>query len=91
MMGKKKKVVDGVHQYSADSYVIPDDPEVKKKLEWFMDQKLALMMHWGPYSQLGIVESWALSDKDAPWSRKCVDWNITGEDFKKEYFDLKSA
>ena len=87
-MGKKKKVVDGVHQYSADSYVIPDDPEVKKKLEWFMDQKLALMMHWGPYSQLGIVESWALSDKDAPWSRKCVDWNITGEDFKKEYFDL---
>lgn len=30
----------------------------QEKLEWFRDQKLGLMMHWGAYSQLGIVESW---------------------------------
>ena len=62
-----------------------------QKLEWFQDQKLGLMMHWGAYSQLGIVESWALSDQDADWSRKCIDWEVTGEDFKKQYFDLNKT
>ena len=51
-------VEEGTHNYSsAKSYVKPTDPAVLEKLEWFQDQKLALMMHWGPYSQLGIVES----------------------------------
>ena len=46
-------VEEGVHNYSAaDAYVWPADPKVRQKLEWFQDQKLALMMHWGPYSQL---------------------------------------
>ena len=80
----KEVVVAGVHNYSReDSYVVPTDPRVLKKLEWFKDQKLGLMMHWGPYSQLGIVESWALSDGDADWSRGGIDWEVTGEEFKK--------
>lgn len=83
------KVAAGVHNYSAEEeYVMPDDPKVLQKLQWFQDQKLALMMHWGAYSQLGLVESWALSDADAEWSRGGVDWEITGEEFKKEYFNL---
>ena len=49
------------------------------------------MMHWGAYSQLGIVESWALSDADACWSRHCIDWEVTGEEFKKQYFDLNKT
>jgi alpha-L-fucosidase len=85
-------VQEGVHNYSSeDSYVVPTDPKVLQKLEWFQDQKLALMMHWGPYSQLGIVESWALSDADAYWSRNCIDWEVTGEEFKKQYFDLNKT
>ncbi|MBQ3793115.1 MAG: alpha-L-fucosidase, partial [Lachnospiraceae bacterium] len=57
---KDDVVVNGVHNYSQeDQYVWPTDPEVVKKLEWFRDQKFALMMHWGTYSQLGLVESWA--------------------------------
>lgn len=85
-------VVDGVHNYSReDLYVWSEDPRVLRKLEWFRDQKLGLMMHWGPYSQLGIVESWALSDGDADWSREGVDWEVTGEEFKKEYFDLNKT
>ena len=87
--GEKEAVVAGVHNYSReDSYVWPEDPRVLRKLEWFQDQKLGLMMHWGPYSQLGIVESWALSDADAEWSRDGIDWEVTGEEFKKEYFGL---
>lgn len=86
---EKEIVTNGVHTYSAaDSYVWPSDPKVLKKLEWFMDSKLAIMMHWGIYSQLGIVESWALSDADAEWSRTGIDWDVSGKEFKKQYFDL---
>lgn len=89
---QEEMIQEGVHNYSTkESYVVPTDPKVLQKLEWFQDQKLALMMHWGPYSQLGIVESWALSDADANWSRNCIDWEITGQDFKKQYFNLNKT
>lgn len=89
---KEEAVQDGVHNYSReDRYVWPEDPKVRKKLEWFQDQKLGLMMHWGPYSQWGIVESWALSDADAVWSRRGIDWEITGEELKKQYFALNKT
>ena len=89
---KDDMVENGVHNYSTEeSYVWPTAPAVRKKLEWFRDQKLGLMMHWGAYSQLGIVESWALSDADACWSRHCIDWEVTGEEFKKQYFDLNKT
>ena len=85
-------VKNGVHNYSTkDRYVWTEDPKVLQKIEWFRDQKLGLMMHWGAYSQLGIVESWALSDADACWSRHCIDWEVTGEAFKKQYFDLNKT
>ena len=84
------KVVQSVHRTSEEqNYVIPADPLVRQRLEWFQDQKLGLMMHWGPYCQLGIVESWALSDRDGEWSRRDIDW-VDGdmEWFKGQYWDL---
>ena len=69
-------------------YVYPEDPLIRERLEVFRDWKLALMLHWGPYSQLGIVESWALSDEDAEWSRRQVDWRVDGETFKEQYRGL---
>lgn len=84
-------VENGVHNYSAaKDYVWPTDPEVLKQLEWFQDQKLALMMHWGLYNQLGIVASWALSDVDVEWSRHQINWT-DGEDFKKQYYALNKS
>lgn len=89
---EEEMVEHGVHNYStADRYVWSKDPAVLKKLEWFQDQKLALMMHWGPYCQLGVVESWALSDADAEWSRTGIDWEASGSEFKKQYFDLNKT
>jgi alpha-L-fucosidase len=46
------------------------DPAVLKKLEWFEDLKFGLMMHWGPYSQWGVVESWTICSEDEPWCRR---------------------
>jgi alpha-L-fucosidase len=49
------------------------DPAVLKKLEWFKDRKFGLMMHWGTYSQWGIVESWTLCSEDEPWCQRPTD------------------
>lgn len=88
----KEEVKQGVHNYSSEkNYIYPEDIRLQKKLEWFKDQKLALMMHWGPYSQLGIVESWALSDMDSDWSRGGIDWHVDDATFKKQYTELNKT
>jgi alpha-L-fucosidase len=82
----------GVHNYSSESeWVKPEDPVLLERLEWFKDQKLALMMHWGPYSQIGLVESWTLSDEDGDWARRGVDWTQDYEEMKREYFALSKT
>jgi len=82
-------VIDGIHgALQEDQYVRPTDPTTLERLEWFQDQKLALMMHWGIYSQVGMVESWALSDKDGDWSRGGVDWTDDMTEFKQTYHNL---
>ncbi|MDR1530976.1 MAG: alpha-L-fucosidase [Clostridiales bacterium] len=86
------EAAQGVHGYLSESeYVPPTEPTVIESLENWRDKKLALMMHWGPYSQLGLVESWALSDADAEWSRQGVDWEADGETFKRQYADLNKT
>lgn len=85
----QEEVHEGVHHYTSErDWVKPAEPLLQERLEWFRDQKLGLMMHWGPYSQLGVVESWALSDGDADWARDCIDWGVEGEELKREYFGL---
>jgi alpha-L-fucosidase len=74
-----------------ENYVRPEDQLIQKRLEWFQDQKLALMMHWGIYSQIGLVESWALSDADSDWSRGGVDWDLDAQSFKNQYRDLNRS
>lgn len=89
---KQEIVHQGVHTYSQEeSYVWPKDAILREQLEWFQDQKLALMVHWGVYNQLGMVASWALSDEDAEWSRRMVDWTDDGALFKKQYRELYHA
>lgn len=88
----EENIVQGVHNYSsADAYVPVTDSLLKERLEWFQDQKLALMMHWGAYCQWGIVESWALSDQDADWSRHQIDWTTDNQEFRRQYFDLNKT
>lgn len=54
-------------------YVPDPDPAVQKKLEAWQDMKFGFMMHWGTYSQWGIVESWTLCSE--PWiSRDGADY-----------------
>ncbi|GBG08409.1 alpha-L-fucosidase [Paenibacillus agaridevorans] len=82
----------GVHSYSrAEQWVKPENPLLLERLEWFKDQKLGLMMHWAPYSQLGVISSWPLSDGDASWSRANIDWDVDAEEFKQQYYALNKT
>jgi alpha-L-fucosidase len=90
--GAADGITDGVHGYTPKGYVQPTEPEVRRHLEWFKDQKIALMMHFGLYSNLGLIESWALSDSDgAKWSRREVTWTKDGETFKRQYYGLNRS
>jgi alpha-L-fucosidase len=64
-----------------------DLPEnIQKKLEWFKDQKLGVIFHWGLYSVAGIVESWQLSEEDS-WARK-NPWRNSIEELRRDYWGL---
>ena len=47
----------------------PDpDPAIQQQLEDWQDLKFGLLMHWGPYSQWSIVESWSICPEDLSWA-----------------------
>ncbi len=78
------------HNYSPEeNYVEPPEELIKERMEWFRDQKLGFMMHWGIYSQLGITESWGVCDE--PWTARMNTWQKERKDFKREYFDLNKT
>ena len=82
-------VVDnGVHGFNQDEhmYVPPRDGLVAANLEKWQNMKLGFMVHFGIYSQWGIVESWALSSDDAVWSRK--DISFSEAELLKRYDEL---
>ncbi len=73
-------------QGEEERYVPETDPLVLQKLEEWQDLKFGLLMHWGPYSQWGIVESWSICAEDVDWCRRP---NPDYEDYKKHYENLK--
>ena len=82
---------DIINHTEEEAYVMPEDPAVLRKLSWFRDQKLALMVHWGIYSELGICESWPLSMEDAVWSRTGIDWETDDAVFRRQYTTLNHS
>ncbi len=47
----------------------PDpNPAIQQRLEEWKDLKFGLLMHWGPYSQWGVVESWSICPEDLGWA-----------------------
>jgi alpha-L-fucosidase len=50
-----------------EQYQWPSDSMVKAKLEQWQDWKFGVIIHWGPYSEWGVVESWSLCPEDEPW------------------------
>ncbi|MFZ4741675.1 MAG: alpha-L-fucosidase [Bacteroidales bacterium] len=68
-------VKSGFSQSPKSVYIAPTEPEVIQKLNWWHGIKFGLLMHWGTYSQWGIVESWSLCPEDEGWChRKYPDY-----------------
>ena len=70
---------------TSDLYMPPSDSLVVENLERWKDLKFGLLMHWGLYAQLGIVESWALCSEDQPFQDR---GGMPYEEFKRMYFGL---
>ncbi|REA60669.1 alpha-L-fucosidase [Dyadobacter luteus] len=66
-------------------YVVPTDPLVQQKLAKWQDVKFGLMMHWGTYSQWGIVESWSLCPEDEGWCERKGPHSHNWYEYKKAY------
>jgi alpha-L-fucosidase len=66
-----------------EAYLPPADPLVQEKLDRWQDLKFGLLMHWGLYAQLGIVESWALCSEDQPFQDR---GGVPYTEFKEMYF-----
>ncbi len=78
--------------YEDERYVPETNPLVIKKLEEWQDLKFGLLMHWGTYSQWGIVESWSLCPEDYGWCERKKGSNPSDYGtYKKEYEDLKKT
>jgi len=80
-------IEEGRHTYTVEGYHATTNPVVRQHVEWYRDQKLALMVHFGLYALPGIKESWCLVDDQAYWARMLIDWK-RGEEFKREYWSL---
>jgi len=67
-------------------YVPEPDPKVQRKLAQWQDWKFGFMMHWGPYSQWGVVESWSICSEDVPWCKRPP--GVSYVDYVRKYEQL---
>ena len=75
-----------------EKYVPETNPAVLAKLSQWQDIKFGLLMHWGTYSQWGIVESWSLSPEEYGWCVREAGSNPNNYfAYKKEYEGLKNT
>ena len=72
-------------------YVVPADAKVREKLSQWQDVKFGLMMHWGTYSQWGIVESWSLCPEDEGWCERKGPHKDNWYEYKKAYENLQNT
>jgi len=75
-------------QHDDERYVPETDPLVLENLAHWQDVKFGLLMHWGPYSQWGVVESWSICAEDEGWCKRSLEDYI---EYKRRYEGLKTT
>lgn len=74
-----------------EKYFPTSDTAVQHKMLWWNDIKFGLLMHWGPYSQWGVVESWSLCPEDEDWCRRKGPYALEYFEYKIAYENLKTT
>ncbi len=84
-------VIDASAQHK-DYYPDPDTA-IQQRLEEWKDLKFGLLMHWGPYSQWGIVESWSICPEDLGWATGARKKGVADNyyDYVKAYENLQTT
>lgn len=82
------------HVIAQQQAYFPDpDPGIAQKLEDWKDLKFGLLMHWGPYSQWGVVESWSICPEDLSWAQGGQKPGVAANynEYVKAYEGLKNT
>jgi alpha-L-fucosidase len=80
-----------IQVFAQAPYVAPTDTAVAAKLEQWKDLKFGLLMHWGPYSQWGVVESWSICPEDEDWCKRKPEHGATYNEYVKNYEALQTT
>ncbi len=67
------------------NYLNGQPKEVIENLEKWKDMKFGILMHWGLYSQIGVVESWGLCSEDQSFQDR---GDFTYDGYKHMYSNL---
>ena len=76
---------------ASKEYVWPTDSLVVKKLKTWQDYKFGLLMHWGTYSEWGIVESWSICPEDEGWCERKGPYSDDYFKYKTAYENLQTT
>ena len=76
---------------TSSHYVWPTDTLVLKKLKQWQGYKFGLLMHWGTYSQWGVVESWSICPEDEGWCERRGPYSNSYTDYVKAYENLQTT
>ncbi|MCF7920199.1 MAG: alpha-L-fucosidase [Candidatus Cloacimonetes bacterium] len=68
-------------------YHKPKDDNLNKRIGEWQDLKFGLMMHWGPYSQWGVMESWTLCSEE--WIGRDLGRYENYPDYVEDYENLQ--
>ena len=82
-MSKRPDIIENARaELPATETPAPD--WLRDRLDWFMDLRFGLMLHWGPYCQWDCIESWPLVPADT-WARPddLACWNERGRDLER--------
>lgn len=81
----------GAYPASKD-YTPPTDPAVLAKLKKWQDDKIGLLITWGPYSQWGIVESWSLITTRHTWNQRPAPYaELSDREYVRAYENLRTT
>jgi len=80
-----------VAQEAGIPYVKPSDPLVCAKLDEWHDWKFGVIIHWGPYSEWGVVESWSLCPEDEDWCVRRGPYANDYNQYVKEYENIRHS
>jgi alpha-L-fucosidase len=72
-------------------YDWPKDSLVSRNLKTWQDWKFGILIHWGAYSQWGVVESWSLCPEDEGWCQRSGPYSSDWYTYKKTYEDIRKT